>query len=134
MVLPILGELSSAGVKDENVTVIFACGIHRAVKTEEAAMLLGDEVVRRVKVVSHDSRAPDLVDVGTTQKHGTRVLLNRAFVEADVRVLTGSHARVLTLRRWGSHTGSHITPLTSAPSSHILGMRNHLSLQSQKLS
>jgi len=40
-------------------------------------------------VVNHDCKAQDLVDVGTTQKHGTRVLLNRAFVEADVRILTG---------------------------------------------
>jgi nickel-dependent lactate racemase len=89
MVLPILSELNSAGVKDENVTVIFACGIHRAVKPDEAAALLGEEVTRRVNVVNHDCRAQDLVDVGTTQKHGTRVFLNRAFAEADVRVLTG---------------------------------------------
>ncbi len=89
MVLPILGELNNAGVKDENVTIVFACGIHRAVKPDEASALLGEEIERRVKVFNHDCRAQDLVDVGTTQKHGTKVLLNRAFVEADVRVLTG---------------------------------------------
>ena len=89
MVLPLLTELNAAGVKDENVTVIFACGTHRAVKQEEAVMLLGEEVLNRVKTVSHDCKAQDLVYVGSTQKHGTKVYLNRVFAEADVKILTG---------------------------------------------
>jgi nickel-dependent lactate racemase len=88
MLLPVLSELSRAGVKDENITVIFGCGIHRAVTSEEAKMLLGEEAIKRVKVISHDAKASDLVNVGTT-KHGNKVYLNRVFVEADVRVLLG---------------------------------------------
>jgi nickel-dependent lactate racemase len=89
MVPPILDELNAAGVKDENVTVIFGCGTHRAVTPEEAAKLLGESVINRVKAISHDCRAPDLVHVGTTPKYGTKVYLNRVFAEADVRILTG---------------------------------------------
>jgi len=89
MVPAILDELSSAGVKDENVTVIFACGTHRPVTQEEAVRLLGESVVSRVKTVNHDHKAQDLVHVGTTHKHGTKVYLNRVFMEADVRILTG---------------------------------------------
>ena len=89
LVLQLLKELNTAGVKDENITVIFACGTHRAVKKEEAVNLLGQEVLSRVKTVSHDCKAQDLVHVGTTQKHGTKVYLNRIFAEADVRILTG---------------------------------------------
>jgi nickel-dependent lactate racemase len=77
------------GVRDENVTVIFGCGTHRAVTREEAARLLGEEVLGRVKVVSHDCEARDLVGVGTTRKHGNEVYVNRSFAEADVRILTG---------------------------------------------
>jgi nickel-dependent lactate racemase len=89
MLLPVLAELNDAGVKDENVTVIFGCGTHRAVKTEEAVKLLGAEVLKRVKAVSHDSKAQDLVYVGTTKTHGNKVYLNRTFAEADVKVLVG---------------------------------------------
>ena len=89
MIPPILDELNAAGVKDENITVIFACGIHRPVTKGEAIRLLGDSVVSRVKTVSHDSTAQDLVYIGTTQKHGTKVYLNSVFMEADVRILTG---------------------------------------------
>ena len=89
MILPILDELTRACVKDENVTIIFACGTHRAVTKEEAVRLLGETVFSRLRTVSHDCKAEDLVYVGTTHKNGTKVYLNRVFAEADIRILTG---------------------------------------------
>lgn len=89
MVPPLLDELNVAGVKEENVAVIFGCGTHRAVTREEAVRLLGEDVLNRVKVISHDCRAEDLVYLGKTGKHGTKVYLNRVFAEADVKILTG---------------------------------------------
>jgi len=89
MVPPILDELNMKGVKEENITIIFGCGTHKAVTHEEAVGLLGEDVLNRVKVISHDCRASDLVYVGKTRKHGTKVYLNRVFAEADVKVLTG---------------------------------------------
>jgi len=89
MVPPILDELNTAGVKNENITIIFGCGTHKAVKNEEVVRLLDEAVLNRVKAVSHDCKAEDSVYVGTTQKHGTKVYLNRIFAEADVKILTG---------------------------------------------
>ena len=89
LLLPLLAELNGAGVKDENVTVVFGCGTYAAVKPEEAVKLIGEEALKRVKTVSHDCRAPDLVNVGTTKTHGNKVLVNRIFIEADVKVLLG---------------------------------------------
>lgn len=89
MVPPILDQLNRKGVRDENITVIFGCGTHKAVTREQAVRLLGEDVLNRVKAVSHDCKAQDLVYVGKTKKHGTKVYLNRAFAEADVKILTG---------------------------------------------
>ena len=89
MVPPLLDELNRNGVKDENMTVIFGCGTHRTATREEAVRLLGEGVLNRVKVISHDCKAQDLVYMGKTQKHGTKVYLNRVFAEADVKILTG---------------------------------------------
>jgi nickel-dependent lactate racemase len=88
MLPPVLAELNAAGVKDENFTVIFGCGTHRAVKPEEAVRLLSEEVFNRVKTVSHNCKAEDLVFVGKT-KHRNNVRVNRVFAEADVKVLIG---------------------------------------------
>jgi nickel-dependent lactate racemase len=89
MLPPLLDTLNKEGVKYENVTLIFACGLHRAVKPEEAIKLLSENVCTRIRALSHDSKAQDLVHVGKTQTHGTEVFLNRQFTEADVRILTG---------------------------------------------
>ena len=89
MLIPVLAELNAAGVKDENVTVIFGCGTHRAVKPEEATELLGAEALKRVKTISHCCTDSDLVYIGTTKTYGNKVRVNRAFAEADVRILLG---------------------------------------------
>ncbi|HUK84625.1 MAG TPA: nickel-dependent lactate racemase, partial [Candidatus Acidoferrum sp.] len=89
MLLPVLAELNLAGVKDDNITIIFGCGTHRSVRPEEAIAMLGEEVLKRVKTVSHDCRATNLVNLGTTKTHGNKVFVNRVFAEADVRVLLG---------------------------------------------
>jgi nickel-dependent lactate racemase len=90
LLLPVLAELNAAGVKDENVTVVFGCGTYAAVKPEEALKLIGEEAVKRLKTVSHDFRAADLVNAGTTKTHGNKVMVNRTFMEADVKVLLGA--------------------------------------------
>lgn len=89
MVPPILDELNMAGIKEENIAVIFGCGTHKAVTREEAVRLLGEDVLNRAKIISHDCKAQDLVYLGKTKKHGTKVYLNRVFAEADVKILTG---------------------------------------------
>ena len=52
----------------------------RAVKPEEAAKLIGEEALKRVKTISHYCSATDLVYVGTTKTHG-----NKVYVEPRVR-------------------------------------------------
>lgn len=86
---PLLKELNKLGVRNDNITVIFGCGTHRAVTHHEATELLGEEVASRIKTVSHNCLAKDHVYVGTTEKHGTKVYVNKLFAEADVRILTG---------------------------------------------
>ena len=69
--------------------VLVATGTHRGNTDAELRAMLGDEVVDRVRVVNHDARDDSsLVYLG---RHGADVpvLLNRAWVEADVRITTG---------------------------------------------
>jgi len=85
---PLLDELNSADVKDENILIIFATGSHRTTTKEEAEKLLGKEVAARIKHISNDSWGTDFVDLGTT-KRGTKVLLKKAYHDADIKILTG---------------------------------------------
>lgn len=89
MVPPIIEELELAGVRDEDITIIFGCGTHRPVTEEEALKILGENVVKRFKVISHNCKAQDLVYLGATPRYGTKVYINKVFADADVKILTG---------------------------------------------
>ncbi len=89
MLLPVLEELNSAGVKDDNITIIFGCGTHRVVTPIEAKKLLGKEVISRIKTISHNCKSEDLVYIGKTKSYGTKVKVNRVFAEADLKILLG---------------------------------------------
>ena len=88
MIIPLLEELNRAGIKDEDVTVIFGCGTHRPVTPEEKEKLLGKEALERVRTICHDHMATDQMFLGETSK-GTKVIVNKAFAEAGVKVLAG---------------------------------------------
>ncbi|MFH0849297.1 MAG: nickel-dependent lactate racemase [archaeon] len=86
MLKAIMAELNVAGVKEENVTVIVGVGIHRPATVEELSPL--SESFGKVRVISHDYAASDLVRIGKTTR-GTPVDLNKAFADADLKILTG---------------------------------------------
>jgi nickel-dependent lactate racemase len=85
-VLPVL--LDELGAAD--VTVFVATGTHRRCTPEELRAMLGDEVLGAVRVVQHD--AFDRVrhaELGAVPGSTAPALVERAFLEQDVRVTTG---------------------------------------------
>lgn len=86
---PILNELATAGARAEDVVLLNATGLHRPNSPAELESLLGPALVRQYRVVNHNAHDPaSLVLVGQTSR-GSEVWLDREYVEADVRILTG---------------------------------------------
>jgi len=72
-----------------NILLLNGLGTHRPNTTSELQQMLTPAVVGNYRVLNHEPKNPDsLVRVGTT-RDGTPALLNRHFVEADVRIVTG---------------------------------------------
>jgi nickel-dependent lactate racemase len=84
---PLLAELARAGVSDDRITLLCATGTHRLATAAEMAELVGADLVARYTVVDHDATSDAHVPVGEVD--GTPVLLQREYVEADVRIVTG---------------------------------------------
>jgi nickel-dependent lactate racemase len=84
---PLLGMLARSGVPDAAVTLLCATGTHRQATPGEMRELVGDEIVGRYAIVDHDSDGGDHVAVGRVD--GTPILLQREYVEADLRIVTG---------------------------------------------
>ena len=73
----------------EDITILIATGTHRTNTAAELEAMLGADIVRRYRVINHDSREPaSLTLIGTTTT-GVPVYMNRAWIDADVRITTG---------------------------------------------
>jgi len=87
-VMPVLlDELYAAGVKKEDITLVFALGSHRKHTPEEMRKLAGDRAFAEVACVDSDPK--DCVRLGTTQA-GTPVDIFRTVAEADIRICLGN--------------------------------------------
>jgi nickel-dependent lactate racemase len=84
---PLLAELARCGVADDRITLLCATGTHRQATAAEMEELVGPEIVARYAIVDHDGTSEAHVEVGAVD--GTLVLLQREYVEADLRIITG---------------------------------------------
>jgi nickel-dependent lactate racemase len=86
----LLRALLEAGLQTDQICVLVATGLHRPNEGQELEELVGDPwVLRTVRVENHFARNDaDHVLIGTTRA-GTVVRLDRRFVEADLKIVTG---------------------------------------------
>ena len=88
---PILTELLAAGIAPGSICVLVATGLHRPNEGDELRELIGDPwVLETVRVENHFARNDaDHTDLGVTPTRGTPVKIDRRFVNADLRIVTG---------------------------------------------
>ncbi|MDR7484561.1 MAG: lactate racemase domain-containing protein [Armatimonadota bacterium] len=110
--IPLLLEhLRGAGVREDDITLLCAVGLHRKNLPEEFESYLGSEVVARFRgrrLTNHDAEDPDgMVRLGETAD-GDVVEVNRAVLEADLTIVLGH-----TLGNpYGGYSGGYKMPCT----------------------
>ncbi|MFD0682020.1 MULTISPECIES: nickel-dependent lactate racemase [unclassified Paenibacillus] len=73
----------------EQITILNGTGTHRDQTREEFVQMLGESIVDKVRVINHHCQEPDeLVKVGRSS-FGCDAYLNKTYVEADFRIVTG---------------------------------------------
>jgi nickel-dependent lactate racemase len=87
---PILRTLLEAGLDPSRIRLLIATGLHRPNLGAELEEILGDPwIARTFRVENHDARDDaGHVDLGPTAT-GTPVKLDRRFLEADLKIVTG---------------------------------------------
>ena len=86
---PLLAQLHGKGIREEEISIIVGTGNHRAATPEELPQLVGADIARRYRVLSHVYDDPaQLVRLGETSR-GTPVVINRTFAEAKTRIIVG---------------------------------------------
>jgi len=83
-------RLIENGAQPANIAIIFATGIHRAVRADEKSELLTPFIAQRIRTINHDAyNSSQLIRLGVTEQ-GTPVQVNRALKEIDKVILTGA--------------------------------------------
>ncbi|NLE77023.1 MAG: DUF2088 domain-containing protein [Chloroflexi bacterium] len=107
----ILAELEKAGVKEENITLICANGLHRKNTREEMMQYMPPEVINRFwgkRLFSHDPEDPDMMVHLGEDGMGNYLEFNRYAAEADLCILLG-HAQG---NPYGGYSGGAKMPAT----------------------
>ncbi|MEW5717520.1 MAG: nickel-dependent lactate racemase [Chloroflexota bacterium] len=86
---PLLQKLAHIGIADAAITLMIGVGTHAPMPREEFGAVVPAEILARYRVVSHDCDDAALnIFLGAT-KRGTRVLCNREYARADLRIALG---------------------------------------------
>ena len=89
-VLPVLlEELARAGIPERHVLLINALATHRLQTETELRRMLGDGIVGRYRVLQHNAWDDRMLVPVAANRAGRTVRVNRAYMEASVRILTG---------------------------------------------
>ena len=92
---PILETIEAAGIERGDITIVVGTGLHRSSRPDEHERFLGAEILSRYRVVDHDARdrSTQAYFTNTAPRpgapDGVEVWLNRDYLAADLRILTG---------------------------------------------
>ena len=83
-------RLIEIGVHPDATAIIFATGIHRAVRPHEKTELLTSFIAQRIRTINHDaSDSAQLIQIGTMGS-GAPIEVNRALKEYSKVIITGA--------------------------------------------
>jgi nickel-dependent lactate racemase len=90
ILFPIIDEMIKAGIPPSQILLLVATGTHRPMNEKELRKMLDSRIFSLgLQIINHDSRnSSDMVSVGKTELGG-EILLNRYYMESDLKILTG---------------------------------------------
>jgi nickel-dependent lactate racemase len=90
ILFPLVDEMIKAGIPPSQIRLLVATGTHRPMSEQELRKILDSRIFTLgLQIINHDCRNPsDMVSVGRTELGG-EILLNRYYVESDLKILTG---------------------------------------------
>ncbi len=86
---PLLEVLEAAGIPRDQILILVATGLHRAALSAELQDMLGSEIAEGYRIESHDGRDRESHARLGASAAGTPIAIDRRYVEADLKILTG---------------------------------------------
>ncbi len=85
----LIEELSVAGVKDNQITILIATGLHRASRDDELERILGKKLKNKIKAVDHVATDNNYLEFLGNTSDNIPIYINKFYYESDLKILTG---------------------------------------------
>jgi len=86
----LVAVLEQNGVERSEITILVATGMHRASTHEEHLKMFGIHITENYRIVDHDcSNENELLELNELSWSGSKIRLNKQYVEAGFRIVTG---------------------------------------------
>jgi len=84
---PIIDTLEQTGISSRRIRILVATGIHRTPTRDELVEMLGEKILAKYAVLSHNARSQsDIKRLGYTSS-GTPIDVNRLYMESDLKIV-----------------------------------------------
>ncbi|MHA1917006.1 MAG: nickel-dependent lactate racemase [Candidatus Ranarchaeia archaeon] len=120
----LIAEIKEKDVPKENITFLFATGTHRETTSEEAKILLGENIAEEYNYVSHDYINSECSDYGLTS-FKTPILINSIYAKSDIKITVSS----ITFHYYAGYGGGRKSVLPGIASKEAID-HNHCMLTS----
>lgn len=85
----LIDELNEYGIKDNQIVVLIATGLHRATYDNELERIIGKDLLKRIKYINHNAKDNDsLIYLGDTEDR-VPIYINKYYYKSDLKILTG---------------------------------------------
>jgi nickel-dependent lactate racemase len=85
----LIEELNAYGIKDKQITILIATGLHRSSSGDELERILGKNLQSRLRIINHHATDKDsLIQIGIIRDK-IPILVNKHYYNADLKILTG---------------------------------------------
>ncbi len=82
--------IEAIGLPPEKITILIATGLHRPSTIEEKIQLVGEKILSEHPVIDHLSGDPnELIALPHPSVFGTQVSINKHYMNADIKIVTG---------------------------------------------
>ncbi|MHA1437533.1 MAG: nickel-dependent lactate racemase [Promethearchaeota archaeon] len=85
----LIKELNNYGIKDEQIIVLIANGLHRLSRKDELERILGKELKNRLKIIDHIATNKNHLEYLGISSSGTPIYINKYYSQSDLKIITG---------------------------------------------
>ena len=85
----LIKELNSYGIKDNQILILIATGLHRPSRADEIERIIGKNLISRLEVKNHVATDPNSLQYFGNTEDNTPVYINKHYCNSDVKITTG---------------------------------------------